>query len=276
MRSPVQVQTTRKILCVFPAYTPAFGTFAHAFPLLYDVHAFMPPQGLLVLAAYLPEAWPVRFIDENIARATVADFEWADAIMVSGMHVQAPQVRDIHRRAKAAGKPMALGGPSVSARRDVSGRRVLHIGEIGDATDAMIARLAAHASPAKQVRFTTKAASTRRFPIPAYGLIPLGNISSEVSSFRADAPTSASCIPGLYGRVPRLKSAEQIITELECMLAQLSTPEMIDCRPRFDRQSQGGACSAATFRRMADVLRLPRTFACEADHEYCERDNENL
>jgi hopanoid C-2 methylase len=184
-----------------------------------------------VLAAYLPEAWPVRFIDENIARATVADFEWADVIMVSGMHVQAPQIRDIHRRAKAAGKPMALGGPSVSAAPEMyPDVEYLHIGEIGDATDAMIARLAADASPAKQVRFTTKERLPLvDFPIPAYVLIPLGQYLIGSIQFSSGCPYQCEfCdIPGLYGRVPRLKSAEQIITELECMLAQPSTPTTI-------------------------------------------------
>ena len=164
MRSPVEATTTRNILCVFPAYTPAFGTFAHAFPLLYNVKAFMPPQGLLVLAAYLPEHWPVRFVDENIARATPEDFAWADAVMVSGMHIQAPQVRDIHARAKAAGKPMALGGPSVSAAPEMyPDVEYLHIGEMGDATDAMIERLAADVSvPARASAVQDQGAAAAR------------------------------------------------------------------------------------------------------------------
>src|SRR3954452_14717355 len=115
MRSPVQVSSKRRVLCVFPAYAPAFGTFNHAYKLLYGVRAFMPPQGLLLIAAYVPESWPVRFVDENMARARDADFAWADVVMVSGMHVQAPQIREIHQRTKAAGKVMVLGGPSVSA-----------------------------------------------------------------------------------------------------------------------------------------------------------------
>ena len=41
----------RRILCVFPAYTKAFGTFDHAFPLMGPVKAFMPPQGILLIAA---------------------------------------------------------------------------------------------------------------------------------------------------------------------------------------------------------------------------------
>ena len=56
----------RRILCVFPAYTKAFGTFDHAFPLMGPVKAFMPPQGILLLAALLPREWQVQFVDENI------------------------------------------------------------------------------------------------------------------------------------------------------------------------------------------------------------------
>ena len=75
----------------------------------------MPPQGLLLIAAYMPESWPVRFIDENIAPATGADFAWADVVMVSGMHVQAKQIESIRERAgRAAGKTTVLGGPSAS------------------------------------------------------------------------------------------------------------------------------------------------------------------
>jgi hopanoid C-2 methylase len=105
------------VLCVFPAYTPSFGTFQHAFPLMGRVRAFMPPQGLLLIAAYMPQSWPVRFIDENIAPATNADFAWADVVFVSGMHIQAPQIRDICVRAHTAGKVAALGGPSALGGR---------------------------------------------------------------------------------------------------------------------------------------------------------------
>ena len=70
----------RRILCVFPRYTSAFGTFEYAYPLTDGVRAFMPPQGLLLIAAYLPENWQVRFVDENIRAATNDDFEWADVV----------------------------------------------------------------------------------------------------------------------------------------------------------------------------------------------------
>ena len=101
MRSAVVVRQIRRVLCIFPTYAPSFGTFSHAYPLMWRVKAFMPPQGLLLIAAYLPESWPIRFIDENIRKARAADFPWADVVMVSGMHVQAPHIHDIARRARA-------------------------------------------------------------------------------------------------------------------------------------------------------------------------------
>ena len=140
MRSPVAVRNERRVLCVFPHYTPAFGTFNHAYRLMKGVQAFMPPQGLLLIAAYMPETWPVRFIDENIRRATPADFAWADVVVVSGMHVQAAQIHDITERAHAAGKPVMLGGPSASASPEMyPDIDYLHVGEMGDATDEIIA-----------------------------------------------------------------------------------------------------------------------------------------
>ena len=44
--------TVRRILCVFPRYTSSFGTFEYSYPLTDGVQAFMPPQGLLLIAAY--------------------------------------------------------------------------------------------------------------------------------------------------------------------------------------------------------------------------------
>src|SRR6185369_8806514 len=109
------IGTVRRILCVFPRYTSSFGTFEYSYPLTDGVQAFMPPQGLLLIAAYMPESWPVRFVDENIKPATGADLAWADVVLVTGMHIQGEQIRDIQRRARTAGKVSVLGGPSVSA-----------------------------------------------------------------------------------------------------------------------------------------------------------------
>ena len=215
----------RQILCVFPRYSPSFGTFEYAFPLLDGVSAFMPPQGLLVVAAALPTTWEVRFRDENIGPATAEDFAWADAVFVSGMHIQRPQINDICRRAHAYDKTTVLGGPSVSACPEQYPEfDYLHVGELGDATDDVIARLACDPSrPIRQVVLTTR---ERRelvdFPIPAYELVPLERYFIGSIQFSSGCPYQCEfCdIPGLYGRTPRLKTPEQIIAELDTLLAR--------------------------------------------------------
>jgi hypothetical protein len=47
------IETVRRVLCVFPRYTPSFGTFEYSYPLTDGVQAFMPPQGLLLISSYL-------------------------------------------------------------------------------------------------------------------------------------------------------------------------------------------------------------------------------
>jgi radical SAM superfamily enzyme YgiQ (UPF0313 family) len=217
------VETVRRILCVFPRYTSAFGTFEYSYPLTDGVQAFMPPQGLLVIAAYLPENWPVRFIDENIHAATREDFEWAEAVLVSGMHIQRHHMNDICRRAHAFDLPVAIGGPSVSACPDYyPSFDYLHVGELGDATDELIARLARDPSrPERQVVLkTADRLDMTRFPIPAYELADLKRYFLGSIQYSSGCPYQCEfCdIPGLYGRNPRLKTPQQITAELDKLI----------------------------------------------------------
>ncbi len=213
----------RRVLCVFPRYVPSFGTFEYAYPLTPRVKAFMPPQGLLLVAAALPKEWDVRFIDENMGAASAADFASADAVFVSGMHIQRRQMQDICARAHAAGKPVALGGPSVSACPELyPDFDYLHVGELGDATDALIALIAASVErPPRQIVLTAK---ERRalvdFPAPAYELAAIDRYFLGSVQFSSGCPYACEfCdIPGLYGRVPRLKTPAQVIAELDKLL----------------------------------------------------------
>ena len=232
MRTSVSVKNVRRVLCVFPAYAPSFGTFSHAYKLMPGVRAFMPPQGLLLIAAYMPAEWPVRFIDENISPASAADFEWADVVLVSGMHIHAPQIRDIHARAKAAGKVVVLGGPSASASPEFyPDIEYLHLGELGDATDRMIETIdRGVAPPAARTRFeTSERVPLCDFPIPAYDLIRLRRYLMLTLQFSSGCPYRCEfCdIPGLYGRQPRLKTPQQITAELDAMRRQPGCPAVV-------------------------------------------------
>lgn len=216
--------TSRRVLCVSPKYAPSFGTFEYAYELMDGVTAFMPPQGLLVIAASLPANWQVRFVDENMAVASDADFAWAEVVFVSGMHIQRPQIHDICERAHRAGRTAVLGGPSVSSCPDYyPDFDYLHVGEIGDATEQLFAILAEDCSrPLRQVVLTTQERKPlTEMPAPAYELAEIDRYFLGSIQFSSGCPYQCEfCdIPGLYGRVPRLKTPEQILAELDKLVA---------------------------------------------------------
>jgi radical SAM superfamily enzyme YgiQ (UPF0313 family) len=214
----------RRVLCVSPRYEPSFGTYEYAYELTGAVKAFMPPQGLLVIAASLPAGWQARFVDENMRPARRADFAWAEVVFVSGMHVQRRHINDICRRAHEAGRTAVLGGPSVSASPEYYPEfDYLHVGELGDATDALFERLAGDCSrpPAQVVLKTNERRPLTAFPPPAYELADISRYFIGSIQFSSGCPYQCEfCdIPGLYGRVPRLKTPEQITAELDKLLA---------------------------------------------------------
>jgi radical SAM superfamily enzyme YgiQ (UPF0313 family) len=225
MRTPHRPARSRRILCVSPRYAPSFGTFEHAYPFFgRRVRAFMPPQGLLVAAAYLPESWEVRFVDENARPARSEDLAWADAVFVSGMHVQRRAIDDVVARAHAHARPVVLGGPAVSScPEDYPDADILHLGELGDATDRLIEHLDRHPGrPRGQLRFETAVRlPLADFPVPAYHLVPLRQYFIASVQFSSGCPfTCEFCdIPALYGRNPRLKTPPQVLAELEQIAA---------------------------------------------------------
>jgi radical SAM superfamily enzyme YgiQ (UPF0313 family) len=225
MRTAYAPRHRRRILCVSPRYAPSFGTFHHAYPLFGGrIRAFMPPQGLLVIAAYLPASWEVRFVDENARPASEDELRWADAVFLSGMHVQRPFIEDVIARAHRLGKLVVLGGPSVSScPGHYPDADLIQVGELGDSTDAIIAWIDGHLErPTGQLRFDTGARlPLTDFPLPAYHRITLRHYFIASIQFSSGCPyTCEFCdIPALYGRNPRLKTASQVLAELDALVA---------------------------------------------------------
>lgn len=209
----------RRVLLVFPRYAKSFGTFDHSFALL-GVKACMPPQGILLIAALLPPTWEARFVDENIRPLRAEDWDWADVVFLSGMHLQRARLNALNARAHQAGKLTVLGGPSASAAPEFYPEvDVLHCGEVGDATWRLFEWLdASVARPAHQQVFrTTQRLPLPEFPSPAYELLARNQYLTGTIQFSSGCPfTCEFCdIPGLYGRQPRSKTPAQVLAELE-------------------------------------------------------------
>lgn len=215
---------TRRILCLFPEYAWSFATFNYAFQLMGQVKAFMPPQGILLVAALVPAGWEVRFIDENVRPATEDDLNWADVVFTTGMHIQREQITEIIARAHDAGKPVVLGGPSASAAPEwYPEADIIHCGEVGDATYRLfeLIDLSPGRPPEQVILRTVERLPMTVLPTPAYHLINIRNYLLGTVQFSSGCPlTCEFCdIPALYGRRPRHKHPEQIIRELDILAA---------------------------------------------------------
>ena len=194
------------------------------------------------------------------------------------MHVQAPQMRDIPARAQAAGKVTVLGGPSVSASPEMYPELdYLHVGELGDGTDRLIARLdESVAPPSAQIRFKTEERlPLRDFPIPAYDLIPLKNYLMCTLQFSSGCPYRCEfCdIPGpLRPPAAAQDAAADHRRARRHAPADGASADGLFRRRQFHRQPQSGARDAAASGRVAEAARLSDAVRLRGDAQHRQAD----
>lgn len=71
---------------------------------------FLPPLGLITVAALLPPQWDLRLVDLDAGTLTESDWSWADMVMVSGIIVQRDSLLALVREARQRGKTVVAGG----------------------------------------------------------------------------------------------------------------------------------------------------------------------
>ena len=208
------------ILLVYPAFPDTFWSFKHALKFIRK-RAILPPLGLLTAAALLPRQWGKRLVDLNVGELTQADLDWADCAFVSGMIVQRDAVRQIISRCKAAGLLIVAGGPLFSAEpdgfEDVD-HFVLNEAEI--TLPQFLADLA-RGEP-KRTYSTTDFPDLSQSPAPLWDLVDLSRYASMGIQFSRGCPYNCDfCnITALLGRQFRIKTADQIIAELDGLAAR--------------------------------------------------------
>ncbi len=212
--APVQ-----RVLLVYPEFPDTYWSFRHALSFVGKQSAF-PPLGLLTVAAMLPDTWERRLVDLNVRPLRNADLEWADMVLVSAMMVQRESLASVVARAKARGKRVAVGGPYVSTTPDaVPDADHVFIGEAEETVPEFLADLAT-GSP-KPVYSANDRPKLARTPVAEFALADRRHYSSMSIQYSRGCPFQCEfCdIIEIYGRVPRTKSNEQVLAELDALLA---------------------------------------------------------
>ena len=179
------------------------------------------PLGLITVAALLPKSWDVRLVNRNTETLTDEDFGWADLVMTGGMLPQRNDALRIIEMCRARGKRVVVGGPDVTscpAFYDAADFQVL-----GEAEEIMDDFLAAWRSGATQGVFKAEMGQTdvTKSPTPRFDLLKLEDYLHVGVQFSRGCPFNCEfCdIIELYGRVPRTKTTEQVLAELDTLFA---------------------------------------------------------
>jgi radical SAM superfamily enzyme YgiQ (UPF0313 family) len=175
------------------------------------------PLGLMTVATLLPNSWDIRLIDRNIQELTFEDIDQAHIVMTGGMLTQQNDTLEIIRMAHARGKPVVVGGPDVSSTPHIYSEAEFRVR--GEAESVMEAFLEAWNSGATNGVFEAELADMTRTPIPRYDLIQFRNYLQVAVQFSRGCPFDCEfCdVIELFGHVPRTKTPNQMLTELEAL-----------------------------------------------------------
>jgi len=204
---------------VYPRFTAASFWDYQAACELVGARSPSPPLGLITVAALLPNSWEVRLINRNTENLGDADLEWADLVMTGGMLPQQPDTFRLIEMCRARGKPVVVGGPDVTSSPSLyAAANFLVLGEAEPVIDQFIAawrhgeRQGTFESPMGQTDVT-------KSPTPRFDLLKLDQYLHVAVQFSRGCPFNCEfCdIIELYGRVPRSKTNEQILTELDAL-----------------------------------------------------------
>jgi hypothetical protein len=193
----------------FWVYTPACELVGAKYP--------TAPLGMITLAAMLPQSWDIRLVNRNTEDLAPGDIEWADMVLTGGMLFQQADALKIMDMAQARGKPVVVGGPDVSSHRHVYERADFRV--VGEAEGIIADFVAAWERGERSGMFEAEKfkADVTKTPIPRFDLLKFEQYLYIGVQFSRGCPfTCEFCdIIELYGRVPRTKTAEQMLAELD-------------------------------------------------------------
>lgn len=180
-----------------------------------------PPLGLLTVAAMLPEEWDKKLTDMNVHPLKDRDIQWADLVMLGAMSIQRQSTQEVVRRCKDLGVKIAAGGPLFTSEPDaIPGVDYLILNE-GEVTLSPFLSDLARGCP-QPVYTSNELPDLTQTPVPLWDLVKVKDYATISIQYSRGCPYDCEfCeITSLFGHKPRLKSAGQMLRELDALYEQ--------------------------------------------------------
>ena len=206
------------LLFVYPDFDSTYWGMQHALPLV-SRKSFMPPLGLLTIAAMTPSQYEIRIVDMNCEPLTDDHIAWADVVLFSAMMMQHTKLFAAADRCRAAGKPVIFGGPYPTSFPEECRRHcdymVLNEGEV--TWPLFLADM--QAGTLKPVYASDEKPDITKSPCPRFDLVHMSNYATIPLQYSRGCPFQCEfCdITVLYGRSPRTKTPTQMLAELDAL-----------------------------------------------------------
>src|SRR5262249_6556693 len=163
----------------------------------------------------------VRLVNRNIHELCQDDLAWADLVMSGGMLPQQSDTLKIIELAHAAGKPVVVGGPDVTSSPQLYAAADIRV--CGEAEGVLDEFMRAWLREVHSRDFIAPKfqADVTLSSIPRFDLLNFKDYMFVGMQFSRGCPfTCEFCdIIELYGRVPRTKTPEQMLAELDRLYA---------------------------------------------------------
>ena len=154
----------------------------------------------------------------NIENLTDADIVWADAVFISSMIVQKQSFEEVVLRCNRLNKPVVAGGPyPTSCHETITGVDHLVIGEAEDIVAPLLQDMQnGHALPVYRCHERPDLAKS---VIPRFDLLKMEAYANIPIQYSRGCPFMCEfCdIWPVYGRKPRVKSADHVLVELDTL-----------------------------------------------------------
>ncbi len=176
------------------------------------------PLGLLTVAALLPQQWHFTLVDLNVRPITADEWEAADIICAGGMLPQQPGILEIIERARVSDKYVVVGGADPSSQPEVYAAADTRVLGEGENTIELWLQSWREGTPHGEFSASDRPDVTTA-PIPRFDLIDFSDYVHIGVQFSRGCPFNCEfCdIIELYGRIPRNKTSEQFIAELDAL-----------------------------------------------------------